>query len=113
MGSAWPAHSAPAACRAPLALCSRVLCVPGGSSRRVPILDLGPTALPRTAARRTFLLNRERAVDYLNMLERLYVFDGFAGWDPQVRCWLGCRAPQLAAAGSRARLSWCTPELHA
>ena len=30
---------------------------------------------------RTFLLNRERAVDYLNMLDRLYVFDGYAGWD--------------------------------
>ena len=25
---------------------------------------------------KTFILNRERAVDYLNMLERLYVFDG-------------------------------------
>ncbi|GAB4822262.1 hypothetical protein N2152v2_009308 [Parachlorella kessleri] len=34
---------------------------------------------------RTFILNRERAVDYLNMLERLYVFDGFAGWDPAAR----------------------------
>lgn len=33
---------------------------------------------------RTFLLNRERAVDYLNMLDRLYVFDGYAGWDPEV-----------------------------
>jgi len=31
---------------------------------------------------RTFILNRERAVDYLNTLERLYVFDGYAGWDP-------------------------------
>ena len=29
----------------------------------------------------TFLLNRERAVDYLNMLDRIYVFDGYAGWD--------------------------------
>ena len=28
---------------------------------------------------RTFVLNRERAVDYLNTLERLYVFDGYAG----------------------------------
>ena len=34
---------------------------------------------------RTFLLNRERAVDYLNMLDRLYVFDGYAGWDPEVQ----------------------------
>jgi len=29
----------------------------------------------------TFLLNRERAIDYLNMLDRIYVFDGFAGWE--------------------------------
>ena len=28
---------------------------------------------------RTFILNRERAVDYLNTLDRIYVFDGFAG----------------------------------
>ncbi|CAL5226852.1 g9718 [Coccomyxa viridis] len=34
---------------------------------------------------RTFVLNRERAVDYLNMLERIYVFDGYAGWDPESR----------------------------
>jgi phosphoenolpyruvate carboxykinase (ATP) len=32
----------------------------------------------------TFLLNRERAIDYLNSLDRLYIFDGFAGWDPEV-----------------------------
>ena len=44
--------------------------------------------------RRTFLLNRERAVDYLNMLDRIYVFDGFAGWDPEVR-WKQ-RAPSCA-----------------
>ncbi len=37
---------------------------------------------------RTFLLNRERAVDYLNMLDRMYVFDGFACWDPEVRIWI-------------------------
>jgi hypothetical protein len=34
---------------------------------------------------RTFILNRERAVDYLNTLDRLYVFDGYAGWDTQAR----------------------------
>ena len=39
---------------------------------------------------RTFLLNRERAVDYLNMLDRLYVFDGYAGWDPEVSLPLCC-----------------------
>ncbi len=33
----------------------------------------------------TFLINRERAVDYLNTRERIYVMDGFAGWDPEHR----------------------------
>jgi hypothetical protein len=32
----------------------------------------------------SFATNRERAVDYLNVLDRIYVFDGFAGWDPKV-----------------------------
>ena len=30
---------------------------------------------------RAFEVNRERALDYLNTRDRLYVFDGFAGWD--------------------------------
>ena len=29
--------------------------------------------------------NRERAIDYLNTCELLYVFDGYAGWDPVYR----------------------------
>jgi phosphoenolpyruvate carboxykinase (ATP) len=33
----------------------------------------------------SFLINRERAKDYLNTCERLYVVDGFAGWDPEHR----------------------------
>jgi len=32
-----------------------------------------------------FHVNRERAIDYLNTAERLYIVDGFAGWDPQHR----------------------------
>ena len=31
----------------------------------------------------SFLVNRERAVDYLNTRDRLYVVDGYAGWDPK------------------------------
>jgi phosphoenolpyruvate carboxykinase (ATP) len=31
----------------------------------------------------TFQVNRERALDYLNTRPRLYVIDGFAGWDPR------------------------------
>lgn len=33
----------------------------------------------------TFEINRERARDYLNTRERLYVVDGYAGWDPRYR----------------------------
>jgi phosphoenolpyruvate carboxykinase (ATP) len=33
----------------------------------------------------TFRINRERAIDYLNTRERLYVVDAFAGWDPEHR----------------------------
>ena len=32
-----------------------------------------------------FMANRERAVDYLNTRERVFVIDGFAGWDPRYR----------------------------
>jgi phosphoenolpyruvate carboxykinase (ATP) len=39
-------------------------------------IPLDPTA---------FAINRERARDYLNTRERLYCFDGFAGWDPKYR----------------------------
>ncbi len=31
----------------------------------------------------TFLINRERGIDYMNTRDRLYVIDGFAGWDPE------------------------------
>lgn len=33
----------------------------------------------------TFIVNRERARDYLNTCEQLYVLDGYAGWDPKHR----------------------------
>jgi phosphoenolpyruvate carboxykinase (ATP) len=33
----------------------------------------------------TFMIARGRAVDYLNTCERVYVVDGFAGWDPKYR----------------------------
>ncbi|KAJ3099187.1 Protein kinase C-like 1 [Physocladia obscura] len=33
----------------------------------------------------SFMVNRERAIDYLNTRPRLYVFDGYAGWDPKYR----------------------------
>jgi phosphoenolpyruvate carboxykinase (ATP) len=33
----------------------------------------------------SFTINRERAIDYLNTRERLYVVDGYGGWDPSYR----------------------------
>jgi len=33
----------------------------------------------------TFEINKERAQDYLNTRDRIYVMDGFAGWDPEHR----------------------------
>lgn len=33
----------------------------------------------------TFDINRERAIDYLNTLEKLYVVDGYGGWDEAER----------------------------
>jgi phosphoenolpyruvate carboxykinase (ATP) len=43
----------------------------------------GPVNIPLDA--KAFKINRERAHDYLNTRDRLYVFDGFAGWDPKYR----------------------------
>ena len=33
----------------------------------------------------TYMVNHERAVDYLNICKRLFVVDAFAGWDPDYR----------------------------
>jgi len=33
----------------------------------------------------SYQINRERAIDYLNIRDRLYCFDGYAGWDPKYR----------------------------
>ncbi|MDM8518886.1 phosphoenolpyruvate carboxykinase (ATP) [Anaerolineales bacterium HSG6] len=34
---------------------------------------------------KTFDINHDRAIDYLNTFERIYVVDGFVGWDPNER----------------------------
>lgn len=46
----------------------------------------------------TFDINRERAVDYLNNLQRVFVFDGFAGWDTehQLKIRIVCERPYHA-----------------
>ncbi|KAJ1788447.1 Protein kinase C-like 1, partial [Coemansia sp. RSA 2399] len=33
----------------------------------------------------SFAINYERAANYLNTRDKLYVFDGYAGWDPKYR----------------------------
>jgi phosphoenolpyruvate carboxykinase (ATP) len=43
----------------------------------------GPVNIPLES--QAFAINRERARDYLNSRERLYCFDGFAGWDSKYR----------------------------
>ncbi len=46
----------------------------------------------------TFEINRERAIDYLNTREQLYVVDGFGGWDPneQIKIRIICSRPYHA-----------------
>ena len=56
----------------------------------------GPVNFPLDDA--TFSINRERAKDYLNICERLYVVDAFAGWDPrhQIKVRVICSRPYHA-----------------
>jgi phosphoenolpyruvate carboxykinase (ATP) len=46
----------------------------------------------------TFLINRQRAIDYLNTRSRIYVMDGFAGWDKnhQIKVRVICTRPYHA-----------------
>jgi len=41
-----------------------------------------------------FMINRERAIDYINTRDRVYVVDGYAGWDPKYR--IGCASSAAA-----------------
>jgi len=43
----------------------------------------GPVNFPLPDS--SFMVNRERAIDYLNTRKRLYVVDAYAGWDPRYR----------------------------
>ncbi len=46
----------------------------------------------------TFQINRERALDYLNLLDKLYVVDGYGGWDDegQIKVRIICTRPYHA-----------------
>jgi len=56
----------------------------------------GPVNFPLDEA--TFSINRERAKDYLNTRDRLYVVDAYAGWDPryQIKVRVICSRPYHA-----------------
>lgn len=65
--------------------------------------------LPR-ASPQSFLTNRERAVDYLNTRKRLYVVDGYGGWDedhsPLVLRLVPIFVAQFPCGASSAVSSW-------
>ena len=44
----------------------------------------------------TFAINRERARDYFNIRDRIYCFDGFAGWDYPIKIRVICSRPYHA-----------------
>src|ERR1700758_59198 len=44
----------------------------------------------------SFAINRERARDYLNICDRIYCFDGLAGWDHPVKVRVICSRPYHA-----------------
>lgn len=46
----------------------------------------------------TFKINRQRAIDYFNTRTRIYVVDGYAGWDPkyQIKVRVICTRPYHA-----------------
>ncbi|MBM4076371.1 MAG: phosphoenolpyruvate carboxykinase (ATP), partial [Planctomycetes bacterium] len=56
----------------------------------------GPVNFPLDEV--AYAINRERAKDYLNTCERLYVVDAFAGWDPryQIKVRVICSRPYHA-----------------
>lgn len=61
-----------------------------------PDIWWGPVNFPLDET--TFSINRERAKDYLNTRDRLYVVDAFAGWDPryQIKVRVICSRPYHA-----------------
>ena len=68
-----------------------------GVSLGAPLPDHPCASYPRRhgtvsrehALSHSFLINRERAIDYLNTRDRLYVVDAYAGWDPRYRIKVG------------------------
>ena len=62
----------------------------GRSPKDKRIVDMAPSTndvwwgdVNIRLSEKTFLVNRQRAIDFLNTRDQLYVVDGFAGWDPK------------------------------
>ena len=67
--------------------------------------------------RSTFRNNRETAIDFLNAVDRIYVVDAYANWDPKVDGCGCCRHCNATQCSSRSILlcvlpfcSLCTPD---
>jgi hypothetical protein len=56
----------------------------------------------------SFMTNRERALDYLNTREKLYVIDGFVGWIQNSAC-LCELSPLVLTTLCSCRTCWCHP----
>ena len=53
--------------------------------RLPPVSRAVPLFSPFLTPWQTWKINRERAIDYLNTRNRIYVIDGYAGWDERYR----------------------------
>ena len=59
--------------------------LPGCCPYRYRALALSIWSLTLVGALQVWKINRERAIDYLNTRNRIYVVDGYAGWDQRYR----------------------------
>jgi hypothetical protein len=84
-----------------LSRAKRPAAAPPTSASSTPSSDQGRLVGRRQHQARgaDFLINRQRAIDYLNTRDQLYVVDGFAGWDPkhQIKVRVVCH-PRLPRA---------------
>ncbi len=82
------------------------------SSQSFQDLWWGPVNIPIEF--RSFEINRRRAKDYLNTRDRLYCFDGFAGWDPahRIKIRVICARPYHALFMSNMLIRPTPAELH-
>ncbi|KAH7319708.1 phosphoenolpyruvate carboxykinase [Stachybotrys elegans] len=59
--------------------------IPWPNRHAAPATPQNPNSCRPCSRARVWKINRERAVDYLNTRNRIYVVDGYAGWDEKYR----------------------------